>query len=131
MPSAFTATEAPIGPSAVAGVERGLEVAGMERAPCVLQGAGKRVGIELGRGLAGGLEQRCGALGVRERLAVAGVQLGPRFLQRLACMRVGLGVVREAGPTGSGFFRGHAASPVAIVAPSIPPGARAGKGALV
>ena len=102
------------GPERAAGIEGGLEVAGVERSPGILQGGGQGIGIELGRGLAGGLEQRRGALGVRERLAVAGVQFGPRLLQCLACMRVRLGVVREVGPTGSGFFRGHAASPVAM-----------------
>ncbi|WP_297114110.1 hypothetical protein [Thermomonas sp.] len=84
----------------LAGIECGLEVAAVERAPGVLQGLGQRIGIQLGRGLAGGLQQRGGALGVGERLAVAGVQLRPRLLERIAGIGESLGVVRKGGPTG-------------------------------
>ena len=62
-----------------AGVERGLEIAAMEGAPGVLQCASPvRRRRALRRGLAGGLDQRGGALGVGEGFAVAGVQLAAR-----------------------------------------------------
>src|SRR3546814_2837770 len=72
----------------------------MERAPRILKRGRERGGVQLRRGLAGGLEQRRGALVVGEGFAVAGVQLRPRLLQRVAGESVGLGVVREGGPGG-------------------------------
>src|SRR3546814_1896464 len=72
----------------------------MERAPRILKRGRERGGVQLRRGLAGGLEQRRGALVVGEGFAVAGVQPRLRLLQRVAGESVGLGVVREGGPGG-------------------------------
>ena len=79
MPNAFTATEAPAGQNFSPASNAAWKSPWWNFRHASCNAIGERFGIELGRGLAGGLEQFAGAPGVGEGFAVAGMQLQPAF----------------------------------------------------